>query len=338
MFPPGKYRSVLLMVFLFLLASVAAASPLQKGISLYESKQFQEAFPLIEKEAQNGNAEAQYYLGRMYRWGEGTHQDLDKAFHWYSKGAKQGNRKAQNNLAFMYFNGLGVQKDLKKAFELYTLSAEQGTAAAQFNLGMMYRDGIGVQQDYSTAFDLFSKAAASGDKMAMHAIGQVYHFGEGVPVNLDNAIFWYKKAAAQGYAPSMANLGALYYPEDVNDTQSWEEAHKWYTLAIEHGDKTNAPFGLGLIYLFGRGNYTIDNDKAASLFTLAAENGKADAWYWLGVMEEYGFGRPQNEEKAMALYRKAADAGVQPAINRLEHGHRDWSMKLFKALRPLFGP
>ena len=371
---PKKRCVIAITLLLFVATSMALAGNLKKGIELYDQKKFSEAFQIIQKEAKTGNAEAQYYLGKMYRKGEGVQQDNRQAVYWYTKSVEQGNRKAQNNLAVMYDNGFGVEKDLKKAFELYSQSAAQGTTAAQFNLGMMYRDGQGVKKNYVKAFELFSLAADGGNVRAQnalailytqgkgtqrdytkalywyrksadkgydeaqHAMGVVYQNGEGVPANRDEAIKWYKKAAAQGYARSMANLGSLYYPEDASDTQSWDEAYKWYSLAVEHGDKKNAPLGLGLIHLFGSGRYPVDNAKAYSLFTLAAENGRADGWYWLGVMEEYGFGRPQNEERAMELYRRAADAGVKPAINRLEHGHQDWSLQLFKTLRPLFTP
>ena len=330
-----RYHFIVFVLLLFLM-SLAQADNLEKGISLYNKKQFNEAFPIIKKEANSGNAEAQYYLGRMYEFGEGSRKDISKAVFWYKKGAYQNNRKAQNNLANLYMDGHGVPKDWEKAFKLYSLSAAQGTAAARYNLGLMYRRGEGTERNYTKAFHLFQQAATQGDKLAQHALGVAYQNGEGVPANRDEAIKWYKKAAAQGYARSMANLGSLYYPEDANNLESWDEAYKWYSLAVEHGDKKNAPLGLGLIHLFGSGRYPVDNAKAYSLFTLAAENGRADGWYWLGVMEEYGFGRPQDEERAMELYRKAADAGVKPALNRLEHGHQDWSLHLFKAIRPLF--
>ena len=369
-------RRVTLFLAIFLCSSglLAIAGNLEKGITLYDTKKFNEAFPLIEKEARQGNAKAEFYLAMMYDYGNGTKQNTKKAVYWYKKSAAQGNPKAMYNLAYMYSHGTGVETDSKKAFELYQQSAEKGIPEAQFNLALMYAKGKGTGQDYVKAFQWFHKAALQGNDdaqynvavsytegrgipqdytqalywyekaaaqdntLAQHALGIVYRNGEGVPVDIDKAVYWYKKAAAKGYTDSMWNLSTIYLPQDIHDIKGWEEVHHWYTLGMQHGDKTNAPLGMGLIYLLGRGNYTVDSDKAGALFTMAAENGNANAWYWLGVMEEYGFGRPQNEEKAMALYRKAVDAGVEPAINRLEHGHRDWSMKLFKALRPLFGP
>ena len=86
---------------------------------------------------------------------------------------------------------------------------------------------------------------------------------------------------------------------------------------MQHGDRKNAPFGMGLFYMMGWGNTPKDYPKAAGLFTLAAENGKEDGWYWLGVMEENGFGRPADKDRAFELYRKAASLGSEAAIRRL---------------------
>ena len=363
---------ILLLIFIFGILGKAIASDIEKGNQLYEQGKYNEALPLIKKGAVSGDAEAQFNLGRMYSKGHGIKQNLEQAMYWYKKSADQGHLKATYNLAYMYSHGKGVKENPEKAYKLYLESAEKGLPAAQFNLALMYFKGKGVKKDNQKAFEWFYKAALQGDKeaqfnvalsytegngikqdyakalywykkaaeqgyaKAMSALGIVYRQGEGVPANRDEAIKWYKKAAAQGYAPAMANLGSLYYPEDASDLESWDEAYKWYSMAIDHGDRKNAPLGLGLIHLFGSGRYPVDNAKAYSLFALAAENGRADGWYWLGVMEEYGFGRPQNEEKAMELYKKAAESGVEPAINRLEHGHQDWSLHLFKAIRPLF--
>ena len=62
----------LLSILLLVLIPLAQADNLEKGISLYNEKLFSKAFPIIEEEARLGNAEAQYYLGKMYRRGEGT--------------------------------------------------------------------------------------------------------------------------------------------------------------------------------------------------------------------------------------------------------------------------
>jgi TPR repeat protein len=48
--------------------------------------------------------------------------------------AQEGDPDAQYNLAYIYENGLGVPKDESKALELYKQAANQGHPAAQTNL------------------------------------------------------------------------------------------------------------------------------------------------------------------------------------------------------------
>jgi TPR repeat protein len=51
--------------------------------------------------------------------------------------AQEGDPDAQYNLAYLYENGLGVPKNETKALELYQQAADQGHPAAQNNLDAM---------------------------------------------------------------------------------------------------------------------------------------------------------------------------------------------------------
>ena len=90
------------------------------------------------KAAEQGDPEAQYYLGLMYNKGFGLKQDYTEAMNWYLKAAEQDNKDALCSLANMYLEGEGVKQDYFKAFEWYQKAAEQGNADAQLNLGYMY--------------------------------------------------------------------------------------------------------------------------------------------------------------------------------------------------------
>ena len=110
--------------------------------------------------AQQGEAEAQASLGRIYRSGEGVPRDYAEARNWFHLAAQQGNAQAQNNLGFMYENGEGVPQDYAEACKWYRLAAQQGNAHAQNNLGLMYYNGDGVPQDYVVAHMWLNLAAA----------------------------------------------------------------------------------------------------------------------------------------------------------------------------------
>jgi hypothetical protein len=84
-------------------------------------------FDRVKKNADQGNAQAQYLLGSNYEYGFGNvPQDLGKAAEFYQKAADQGNPDGQYNLGRLYENGWGVPTDLKKAEELYKKAAGQG--------------------------------------------------------------------------------------------------------------------------------------------------------------------------------------------------------------------
>lgn len=87
--------------------------------------------------------------------------DYEKAAKLYSPLAKDGNAEAQYNLGMMYRAGRGVPRDIKEAAKWYRLAAEQGNPLAQFNLGWMYASGKGVPQDYVRSRMWFNVAIAN---------------------------------------------------------------------------------------------------------------------------------------------------------------------------------
>ena len=125
-------------------------------------------------------------------------KDYDNALKLYEQAAFQGHAGAQCNLGFMYANGKGVKKDYKKALDWYQEAALQGNVIAQYNLGTMYNTGKGCKVDYSQAYTWFLKAAQQGHDGAQCNLGYMYEKGHGVNKNLSISLDWYMKAAAQG--------------------------------------------------------------------------------------------------------------------------------------------
>jgi len=138
---------------------------------LYKNGQYKQAFPVCSEAAEQGNADAQLTLGKMYAFGEGVQQDVVEAAKWFCKAAEQGDVKAQFGLGFMYANGRGVQQDYAKAAKWYLKAAEQGYAKAQNILGRMYDSGEGVQRDDAEAAKWYRKAAEQGYAKAQFILG-----------------------------------------------------------------------------------------------------------------------------------------------------------------------
>ena len=146
---------------------VSASADLQKGVVAFMSGDYATALREWKPLAEQGNADAQTYLGVMYAGGQGVPQDYKTAVKWYKLAAEHGNALAQNYLGLMYRKGQGVPQNDKTAVKWYKLAAGQGYANAQNNLGFMYANGKGVPQDYILGHMWWNLAASSGNKDAI---------------------------------------------------------------------------------------------------------------------------------------------------------------------------
>jgi len=110
---------------------------------------------LIRKAAAQGLKEAKDWLE--------TKEKLEKL----KKAAEQGDADAQYELGRAYMQGwYFLPKDFVKANELFSKVAEHGDANVQYKLGLAYMDGNGVPRDYSKANELINKAAEQGNEQA----------------------------------------------------------------------------------------------------------------------------------------------------------------------------
>ncbi len=113
-------------------------------------------------DADAGNADAQFELGKMYYVGNGVPRDYTEARRWYAKAAAQGHAKAQICLGNMHYEGNGVPRNFAEARRWWEKAATQGKAPAQYNLGVLYDAGLGVRQDKRTAKAWYGKACDGG--------------------------------------------------------------------------------------------------------------------------------------------------------------------------------
>jgi uncharacterized protein len=91
--------------------------------------------------------------------------DDTEAVEWYRREAEQGNAAAQYILGERYYFGKGVPQDYAQAAKWLRSASEQGYAKAQSSLGTMYLEGQGVSQDYVLAHMWFNLAAAQGEAL-----------------------------------------------------------------------------------------------------------------------------------------------------------------------------
>jgi len=84
--------------------------------------------------AKQGDAEAQYQLGEIYRKGteKGVSRSFKEAARWYELAAEQGHPEAQYQLGELYSKGRGVGRNKKTARKWYKAAGEQGHVKAKY--------------------------------------------------------------------------------------------------------------------------------------------------------------------------------------------------------------
>lgn len=134
---------LLVCVCFFALAGQALADSLSEANRVYDTGDYGKAAKLYNPLAKNGNAEAQYVLGMMYRAGRGVPQDYNEAKKWYRLAAEQGHPIAQFYLGWIYAKGKGVPKDIIQGYMWLNIAIANvdGEAKKEF---IVDRDSIAV--------------------------------------------------------------------------------------------------------------------------------------------------------------------------------------------------
>lgn len=102
------------------------APDFDNATELYRQKNYLAAFPAFVKLAELGDPRAQTITALMYKYGEGTEQDLSRAFHWYQTAAQQQYPPAQYHTGAMLADGQGTEQNSEEAIKWLTLAAENG--------------------------------------------------------------------------------------------------------------------------------------------------------------------------------------------------------------------
>lgn len=110
----------LLCALVFGVSGLAIAGPLEDADKLLAAKAYDQALPLYAKLAEAGNTEAQFRLGEMYWYGDGTAVDIKAASNWMQKAAARGHAGAIESLEIL------KQREVRAADIAYWTTAYQG--------------------------------------------------------------------------------------------------------------------------------------------------------------------------------------------------------------------
>ena len=193
------------------------------------------------KKAEQGDAQAQYYLGICYANGKGVQKDDKKAFEWTQKAAEQGNAKAQTNLGVLYYQGDGVKQNIDKADEWFNKAIKQGDKIARDNAQKMYfyyvyecagtTDITGDENNAARYIKYLAIAAERGYAEAQYKLGRYYKEGKGVTKNKTKAIYWLRQSATDPeLLPQINNNLKELGEKPINSSKlpNEDDAVNWY--------------------------------------------------------------------------------------------------------------
>lgn len=289
------------------------------------------AFNWFSKAAEQGCAEAQYWLARCYVSGLGCEQSDKLALDWFKKAAEQGFAEAYYYLACCYRDGKGVEQNQHLAFEWITKAVELAdayfseatirtkycsqVAEVYYFLGDLYAQGKGITQNDDQAFKFYKLAANRGVTQAYLLVGNLASQGKGCEKNEKLAFKAYKCA----YELDMDNRGeaayrlALCYEEgkgtDVDITLAIELIETAVSLGNFEAKKNKIKMLMRLATDFhnGKKGYEIDYKEAIKYASLAAELGSISSYLMLGTCYADGKGVEKNDELAFEYFKKAIE-------------------------------
>ena len=112
--------------------------------------------------AEQGQVEAQFELGRIYRDGLGTRADGNAAVSWLERAAEKDTPHALNALGELYLGHWNIPQDFAVARSWFLRGAQAGNSPSMYNLGIIYALGHGVTQDEIEALKWLALAADTG--------------------------------------------------------------------------------------------------------------------------------------------------------------------------------
>jgi len=124
---------------------------LEKALQLIKEWEYDEAYRMLLRLANRGDAKAMLELGIMYVRGRGVCKNEVTALEWFKKAAELGNSSAQFNIGLSYNEGLGVPRNLETAIYWYSKAADNGNEDAHVNLAHLYAGNYGVKLDIEKA-------------------------------------------------------------------------------------------------------------------------------------------------------------------------------------------
>ncbi len=286
----------------------------ENAINPLESNEYSAEALEMYQLANEGDFDAQAYLGVSYYFGEDAPFDIERAFYWLKKAADQENAGALTMLGSIYLSdeefknpqlGLelltkgadldpyyasvlssfyyegetyGVLADYDKALWYAQRGAEVDDADAKALLAEFYLFGLAngaLEVDRKKALELAQETAEEGAMRGYAVLAALNFFGDVIEENLPKA-FEYAQIAAEGEDVFGMGLLSYYYFNGIGTKKDYFEARKWAELSVAEGS-AYGEFVLGALHYDGLAGLDKDNSLAWAYFVLSAEEFLNDA-------------------------------------------------------------
>ena len=144
--------------------------------------------------AESGDPDAQYLVGRLYRDGPVLIPDSVEAQYWFDQAAWQGMVAAQYALGQLYLTDDAEVHDTELGIQWLEYAAHHGSDCAAYRLGKEYLNGEIVERDSAKAQEYLTQSAKTGNQFAQYALGKLYlERGDKA-----EAHYWFTQSAARG--------------------------------------------------------------------------------------------------------------------------------------------
>ncbi|KAG2195789.1 hypothetical protein INT47_005766 [Mucor saturninus] len=208
--------------------------------------------------------EAEYWIGKLHKYGVGRLVDINLAFEWFMSSAKNGNGPAMYEIAYDWFtksaeldylpaqifmlkkdpsdpettfyweqkvSNINYHKKSKYARKCYDI---------QLSIGKHYKTGLLVPVNSGMALQWFMKSAENGNRVAMCTVGLIYLDGEELEKQEELACHWLTQSAERGYIRAQFVLRELYKTSTA--LSDHEKSTYWYKKALESKEDYVTPF------------------------------------------------------------------------------------------------
>lgn len=222
--------------------------------------------------AEQGRADAQYFVGLAFLSGRGVEQDeklgmawleraaahgfaaafftlgnyaesrgeYAEAFELYKSAAELGHLHGKFNVGAYYAKGQGVELNDEAARSWLLEAAEDGHMLAAFFVGTMFRDGLGGEKDLAKAVGWWARAAEAGVVEAQYELAHAYHYGSGIDQDMEKGLHWLREAALRNHLDAQSTLGYILL-KGAGVPKNYAEGLAWHAFAEAQREERATP-------------------------------------------------------------------------------------------------